>query len=78
MHPALSGITPNSGMGGAGSNIREAYNLHIIMNQFNQDLILEPLYVVRDYNGWGDDIEFKFKNSLMTTLDAGKETKPKA
>jgi hypothetical protein len=78
LHPALSGITPNSGMGGAGSNIREAYNLHIIMNQFNQDLILEPLYVVRDYNGWGADVEFKFRNSLMTTLDAGKETKPKA
>jgi hypothetical protein len=78
LHPALSGITPNSGMGGAGSNIREAYNLHIMMNQPNQDLILEPLYVVRDYNGWGDDVEFKFRNSLMTTLDAGKETKPKA
>lgn len=74
LHPALLGFMPNSGLGGAGSNIREAYNLHVIMNKSKQDLLLEPLYTVRDYNGWGDEVEFAFNNTLMTTLDAGKET----
>lgn len=73
LHPALVGTMPNSGLGGAGSNIREAYNLFILENQPNQDLLLAPLYVVRDYNGWGPEIVFRFKNSLMTTLDTGKE-----
>jgi hypothetical protein len=75
LHPALLGFLPNSGLGGAGSNIREAYNLHVIMNKSKQDLLLEPLYCVRDFNAWGDDIGFAFNNTLMTTLDAGKETK---
>lgn len=73
LHPALVGTMPNSGLGGAGSNIREAYNLFILENQPNQDLLLAPLYVVRDYNGWPPEIVFRFKNSLMTTLDTGKE-----
>jgi hypothetical protein len=77
LHPALIGFTPNSGLGGAGSNIREAYNMHILMSQVDQDILLEPLKVVRDFNGWPEDLVFRFKNSLMTTLDAGKELKNK-
>lgn len=74
LHPALVGTMPNNGLGGAGSNIREAYNLHMLSITAHQDIILEPIYIMRDYNGWGDDIEFRFRNSFMNTLDKGTET----
>lgn len=77
LHPALIGVVPENGMGGAGSNIREAYNLHMLTISAMQDLLLEPLNnLVIEFNGWNPDMVFKLKNQLMTTLDAGKETKP--
>jgi hypothetical protein len=75
LHPALVGTMPNNGLGGAGSNIREAYNLHILTNKSRQDLILEPLNnLIVEYNGWDPKMIFRFKNSFMTTLDTNKET----
>ncbi len=74
LHPALVGNLTSSGMSGAGSNIREAYNLHVMTNRSYQDLILEPLNnLLIEYNGWPLDMEFGFNNQFMTTLDAGKE-----
>lgn len=83
LHPALIGTLPNNGMAGAGSNIREAYNLHMFMTKRIQDLILEPLNnLVVPFNslhaGWNPLTEYYFNNQLMTTLDAGKESKTKA
>lgn len=74
LHPALIGTMPNNGMGGAGSNIREAYNLHMLSVRAHQDILLEPLEVVKNYNQWPEDLVFRFRNSFMNTLDAGKET----
>lgn len=74
LHPALIGAMPNSGMGGAGSNIREAYNLHMLSVRSHQDILLEPLDLVKYYNGWDEEIVFRFRNSFMNTLDKGKET----
>lgn len=79
LHPALVGTMPNNGLGGAGSNIREAYNLHMFTIKAMQDLVLEPLNnLLIEFNGWNPDMEFCFNNQLMTTLDAGKEIKPSA
>lgn len=75
LHPALVGTFENNGMGGAGSNIREAYNLNNFTNRPFQDILLEPLYLVAEYNGWGKDIVFEFENPYMTTLDKGVEVK---
>jgi hypothetical protein len=77
LHPALLGTVPNSGLGGSGSNIREAFNLNAIVNKPVQDIILEPLYVIRDFNKWNPDVEFRIKNPFMTTLDKGVETETK-
>lgn len=74
LHSALVGTMPNDGMGGAGSNIREAYNLNNFINRPKQEILLEPLGVVRDYNGWNPDCVFRIRNSFMNTLDKGKET----
>ena len=31
-------------------------------------------YLVRDYNEWGDDIQFRHRDTVLTTLDKGKGT----
>lgn len=75
IHPALLGTMPNNGMGGAGSNIREAHLLYTMKIRPHQDIVLEPLnYLVVPYNKW-DGVTFRLRNSFMTTLDKGSETK---
>ena len=74
LHPALTGMSLNEGMNSGGSDIREAYNLHVLKNTYVQSLLVEPLNnLVVEYNGWDPRTTFRIKNMLMTTLDAGKE-----
>ncbi|UOR06742.1 hypothetical protein MUN82_06485 [Hymenobacter aerilatus] len=74
--PTLVGISPGKGMGaGSGSDKRVAFNTFISTHRFHQDLVLEPLYLVRDYNGWPADLEFRFLNPLVQTLDASSPVK---
>lgn len=71
----LIGTAPGKGLGaGSGSDKRVAFNIYISLCKIHQDIILEPLRFIRDYNGWDSSIEFRFRNSLITTLDKGKET----
>ncbi|QIX60875.1 hypothetical protein HER32_06665 [Hymenobacter sp. BT18] len=77
--PTLPGISPGKGMGaGSGSDKRVAFNVFVATHYFLQHLILEPLYLVRDYNGWGEDIEFRFLNMQVGTLDQSSEVAPPA
>ena len=70
----LIGNAPGKGMGaGSGSDKRIAFNVYISLCTSHQDLILEPLAFIRDYNGWDPALEFRFANTLITTLDKGKE-----
>jgi len=78
LHAALTGVIPSDGLGGSGSNIREAYNLHLMKSKSRQDLLLEPLYVVKKYNKWNPQLVFRINNVMFTTLDKGKETKAAA
>lgn len=77
--PTLSGISPGKGMGaGSGSDKRVAFNAFIATHYYLQQLILEPLNLVRDYNGWDPDIEFRFLNPQINTLDQAAEAPAKA
>lgn len=72
----LMGNAPGKGMGaGSGSDKRIAFNNYISLCEMHKDIILEPLYIIRDYNGWGDDIEFRFRSPMVETLDKGIEVK---
>lgn len=74
LHPALGMMT--AGMSGAGSNIREAYNLHIFMAKAVQDESLSCLNnVVVPFNRFPEEMVFYYNNQQMTTMDAGKEVK---
>ncbi len=58
---------------GSGSDARVAFNNFISTSTFEQDLILEVLHLVRDYNGWPENLEFRFKQPLIMTMDKGKQ-----
>ena len=76
---ALSGIMPGKGMGaGSGSDARVAFNNYISTSRFYLDLAVEPLELVRDYNGWDPALRFRFRNPLIMTLDKGKEVQQQA
>ncbi|GAA3954025.1 hypothetical protein [Hymenobacter algoricola] len=76
--PTLSGISPGKGMGaGSGSDKRVAFNAFIATHYYLQQLIIEPLNLVRDFNGWDPDIEFRFLNTEINTLDKPAEAPAK-
>jgi hypothetical protein len=73
--PTLSGISPGKAMGaGSGSDKRVAANLFFVTHSFLQDLLLEVLHFVRDYNGWDPDLEFRFLSPQINTADKPTET----
>jgi hypothetical protein len=70
----LIGNAPGKGMGaGSGSDKRVAFNNYISLCDIHRDLILEPLYMIRDYNKWDPDIQFRFRYPVIMTLDSGKQ-----
>lgn len=69
---SLVGAGPGKKMGeGSGSDKRVAYNMHILNTKPHQDLILEPLNFISEYNGWG--VNFWFRNYLIATMDKENE-----
>jgi hypothetical protein len=73
--PTLSGISPGKEMGaGSGSDKRVAFNMFVATHTFHQDLLLEVLNLVRDYNGWDPDLEFRFLTPQINTLDTKSES----
>jgi hypothetical protein len=72
--PTLVGNAPGKNMGaGSGSDKRVAFNIYMLNCKADQDIILEPLEFIRDYNGWDPNIKFMFNNYYIATLDQGKE-----
>ena len=73
--PTLSGISPGKGMGaGSGSDKRVAFNAFVATHTFHQDLLIEVLNFIRDYNGWDPELEFRFLIPQINTLDKSTET----
>lgn len=54
---------------GSGSNIREAALNLISLLRPVRDLQLEPLYVVKQINGWNPKMKFGFKDYIIGTQD---------
>lgn len=86
VHPTLfsAGMTGSmyrSG-GGSGSDIREAFLVYNALLNLERKVALEPLYVMRDYNRevggiseWEDDIHFRVRDTVLTTLNTGMASK---
>jgi len=55
---------------GSGSDKREAFSILTSLFKTKRAITLEPWYLIRDYNGWDQDLEGGFSNTVLTTLDA--------
>ena len=54
-----------------GSNIREAFLVNIANAWVDRQNILDPLEAYLRFNGVPEDIELRFRNTILTTLDTG-------
>lgn len=72
--PAIigAGIPGGKNQSGSGSDKREAYTILCANMVINRTISLLLFYFLRDWNGWGDDLQAGFPNVVLTTLD--KET----
>ncbi len=57
-----------------GSNIREAFLVNIALAWLDRQNLLDPLELMLEYNGI-TDIQLRFRNTILTTLDTGSGTK---
>ncbi len=83
-HPTLfgAGTIGTGSQRSGGSDIREAKLVYDANLHLERNVALEPLYLVRDYNRevggiseWEEDIIFRVKDTVLTTLDTGAGTK---
>lgn len=56
-----------------GSNIREAFLVNIALAWLDRQNLLDPIELMLQYNGI-TDVELRFRNTLLTTLDTGAGT----
>lgn len=54
-----------------GSNIREGKLEHDSSIGLERQLILEPMNFIKKFNKWPDELEFRFKDTVLLTLDQG-------
>ena len=54
---------------GSGSNVRETFNAYRALAKSHEDIILEPLHFIRDYNNWPKNIQFRFRSNILRTLN---------
>lgn len=86
VHPALfsSGMIGSGGGGmgaGSGSNIREAFLVYNAGLNLERKVCMEPLRLIADFNRevggiaeWEEGIEFRVRDTVLTTLDTGSGT----
>lgn len=76
VHPTLfgAGSIASGAQRTGGSDQREAYLIYNAMLKLEREVALEPLYLARDFNQWGDDIVFRIRDTQLTTLDQNSGT----
>jgi len=57
-----------------GSNIREAFLVNVANAWLDRQNLLDPVEAYLRFNGVAEDIELRFRNTVLTTLDTGAGT----
>ena len=57
-----------------GSNIREAFLVNIANAWLDRQNLLDPLETIARFNGAAENVEWRFRNTILTTLDTGSGT----
>jgi hypothetical protein len=60
-----------------GSNIREGKLEHDSSLTLERQLALEPFLLIKAFNKWPEDLQFRFRDNVLLTLDKGKQTETK-
>ncbi len=55
---------------GSGSDKREAFSILTSLFKTKREITLDVWRLLRDYNGWPEELEGDFANTILTTLDA--------
>lgn len=72
VHPSLIGATPGKEGGFSGSVQRELFTMKQSLEKPYHDLLLESLFVIKEYNGW-ENLDYDIPVITLTTLDKGKD-----
>jgi hypothetical protein len=73
IHPSLIGAAPGKSKNSfSGSVQRELFTIKQALEKPYHDVLLEPLFVIREYNGW-EDFKYDVPVITLTTLDKGKD-----
>jgi len=73
IHPSMVGAAPGKSKGSfSGSVQRELFTMKQSMEKAYQDILMEPLFVLKKFNGW-DDFTYDVPIITLTTLDKGKD-----
>lgn len=76
-HPSMIGATPGKSSSNMnGSNIRELFTMKQGLEKAVKDIILEPYFVIANYNDW--DLVFDIPFMMLTTLDEKTDAKEKS
>jgi len=70
IHPSIIGASGNSGSIN-GTEARELFIIKQAMMKPIRDLLVLPLYIVKEINGWDPDVHFVVPNIMLTTVDKG-------
>ncbi len=74
IHPNLVGATPGKNKSNqSGSVQRELFTMKQALEKPYHDILLEPLFVIKEYNKW-EDFEYDVPVITLTTLDKGKDS----
>ena len=60
-----------AGTAGSGSDIRESYMVSVITTYIEKQQILFPVRLMFLYNGKPKELRFRFKETILTTLNTG-------
>jgi hypothetical protein len=81
VHPTLFSASMGNTVRSGGSDQREAFLIYTSGLHLERKIILEPLDLVRDFNrdvggisDWSEDLVFRVRDTVLTTLDKGKGT----
>lgn len=72
VHPSLIGAMPGKNSSFNGSVQRELFTMKQSLEKPYQDLLLESLFVVKEFNGW-ENFTYDIPIITLTTLDKGKD-----
>lgn len=69
VHPSLKGASPGKNKNINGTEARELFIIAQVLFKPIREMMLMPLYIAKEINGWPKDIHFAVPNIMLTTLD---------